>query len=853
MTSQASNEDRERSARVGAIVNDFVDRRAKGEAVSVDDLCSQYPDLTDDLREAIECLDEIGAIRNRRIELLLRLGILKPTADPRYRAELDRWMIVDALGEGGMGVVLHAYEPALDRQVAIKFLKPALADDVNCRRRFIREARAAAKLRHPNVITIHAVDISAGVPYIVMEYVEGPSLADVIRQNYQPSAINPQPGDGAAAPPSAGRSPVAADTRVGRNRSEPERKQAGQSEHEAQASDSREQETSSIDSGLFILTSATIREIFRQLMDALAAAHAEGLIHRDVKPSNILLELPTNPIAKQLTTASRRAKSCNERTTSLPNLESCIRVKLVDFGLARSLTSCSSVTFTNQVLGTLEYMSPEQARGDADIDHRTDFYSAGVVLFEMLTGRTPFQAETDSGVINKILNVPPPDLREFRRDVDAELADIVPQLMAKEREDRTKHDSRTIPRINHMTIRSQLLRNLHRHMKLRRLVFVGLFVGAGLLIAAMIFFQKISHGKMIYALDSEPITEIKRDPSNPLVILIRRGYNENNWQPINLGEWPPEVEQLMDPVLIHLPESEPLIAVGSQKPLKGDSLFIFDGEGGRIMKFNLTPDHYRDWPDCPQPSQWNCRRLLAADLDLIPGDELVAVTGDANFYPSGILLIDPKTWTIRNNFWHAGGLSEIGCVTDFIEEEGIKRPALIAFGANNKIDGDGEPPGPDYVGPRYTSYDVVSAAMILDPLKMGGLGPPGSASFQPAKGIMAYSFLDLPYDTLPYYAEGMSTYTIPDKSETARITGMSTSGEFSDHERSPCFAISIMRLDLPQISSPGQYIVKRDLSFHAFMSNSSEEPYLGDEYWRSRWRVLVQDGDSWRIESTVPE
>src|ERR671912_4963 len=224
----------------------------------------------------------------------------------------ERYRIEERVGAGGMSTVYLAWDPTLERWVAIKLMHRDISADPDQLERFRREARAVAQLNHPHVVTVIDAGEDEGAPYIVFEYVEGETLKDRIRR--------------------LGRLPV--------------------SEAVAYAI-----------------------EIGR----ALEAAHASMLVHRDVKPQNVLIDLDG-------------------------------RAKVTDFGIARSLES-KGLTATGRVLGTTDYCSPEQAMGE-DVDERSDVYSLGVVLYEMLTGDVPFQAETQVGVAMKHVNEPLPDVKQ---------------------------------------------------------------------------------------------------------------------------------------------------------------------------------------------------------------------------------------------------------------------------------------------------------------------------------------------------------------------------------------------------------------------------------------------------------
>jgi beta-lactam-binding protein with PASTA domain/predicted Ser/Thr protein kinase len=222
-----------------------------------------------------------------------------------------RYRIIRRLGGGGMGVVYQAEDMLLGRDVAVKVLRAHLAEDDAFRRRFAREGRSAAALSHPNIVQVYDVgETPEGVPYLVMEYVEGRTLERIVR----------------------------------------ERGALGERE--------------AVDVAI-------------QVASALAEAHRRGVVHRDIKPLNILV----------------RADGT---------------VKVADFGIARAASGATLVN-TGTIVGSAHYVSPEQARGGY-VDEKTDVYSLGVVLFEMLTGRTPFQGDTAIAVALKHLQeeVPAP-------------------------------------------------------------------------------------------------------------------------------------------------------------------------------------------------------------------------------------------------------------------------------------------------------------------------------------------------------------------------------------------------------------------------------------------------------------
>ena len=247
------------------------------------------------------------------------------------------YKVIERVGRGGMGEVFRALDPALERVVAVKILALALADNPEARRRFLREARAAAAVCHDHVVTIHAVDDSGDLPYLIMQFVAGRSLQEKIDRE----------------------APLG------------------------------------------------LKEILRigmQIASGLAAAHAQGLVHRDIKPANILLE---NGVE---------------------------RVKITDFGLARA-ASDPGLTRSGTIMGTPNYMSPEQARGEA-VGPRSDLFSLGSVLYAMATGEPPFAADSTVAVLRRVCDDAPRPIRELNPEFPDWLAATIGRLMSKQSEAR---------------------------------------------------------------------------------------------------------------------------------------------------------------------------------------------------------------------------------------------------------------------------------------------------------------------------------------------------------------------------------------------------------------------------------
>jgi Tol biopolymer transport system component/serine/threonine protein kinase len=265
------------------------------------------------------------------------LDFLSPADEPAHLGRLGRYTVQEEIGRGASGIVLKALDDRLSRIVALKVLSPRLATNEHARRRFVREAKAAAAIRDDHVIGIYHVEEVDGLPFLVMEYVVGRSLAQRLEAD--------------------GPLPVADILRIG-----------------------------------------------GQIARGLAAAHAQGLVHRDIKPANILLE---NGVE---------------------------RVKITDFGLAHAVDDVRA-TQPGVVIGTPEYMSPEQARGER-VDLRSDLFSLGCVLYAMCAGRPPFRAESTMAVLRRICEDTPRPLTEINPDIPTWLAAVIDKLIAKSPTDR---------------------------------------------------------------------------------------------------------------------------------------------------------------------------------------------------------------------------------------------------------------------------------------------------------------------------------------------------------------------------------------------------------------------------------
>lgn len=254
--------------------------------------------------------------------------------------EVGRYQILDKLGRGGMATVYKAHDPGINRDVAIKFLHANLCEDSEYRARFLREARAAGGLSHPNIVVVHDVGEIEGRPYMAMELIDGDSLTDVLEKE----------------------------------------------------------------------KALPVRDVVvmgMQLARALDYAHSKGIVHRDIKPGNIV------------------------------RLKGTKTVKVMDFGIAHvdDNSTREQRTQVGDILGTPQYMSPEQARGDR-LDGRSDLFSMGIVLYQMLTGSRPFRADSLVALAVKIAKEEPTPIDKLRAEVPASLRRVVERCLAKSPEQR---------------------------------------------------------------------------------------------------------------------------------------------------------------------------------------------------------------------------------------------------------------------------------------------------------------------------------------------------------------------------------------------------------------------------------
>jgi hypothetical protein len=337
----------ERWQEIENVLQGALDRPAPERDSFLDEACAGDELLQEEAPSLLDAYDEAGDFIEQPAIATDARVLVSDDLDHRIGCEVGPYKIIERLGAGGMGEVYLAQDARLDRLVALKILPAYFASDDTRLRRFQREARAASALNHPNILTIHEVGDSAGIPYISTEFIDGVTIRELIRRQE--------------------------------------------------------------------LSLAEVFDIAEQVASGLAAAHAAGIVHRDIKPENIM-----------------------RRSDGL--------VKILDFGIAKLMepetsdpcsetaTHARAHTEAGLIMGTANYMSPEQARG-LPVDERTDIWSLGVVVYEMLAQRLPFKGATRMDTMVAILDRNPAPLCEVAADrysVSLQLQQTVEKCLHKD-------------------------------------------------------------------------------------------------------------------------------------------------------------------------------------------------------------------------------------------------------------------------------------------------------------------------------------------------------------------------------------------------------------------------------------
>ncbi len=316
------------------IAEEFADLCRHGRKPSVKDFQRRYPQHAEELGGLLSAVGQMESLKRLR----------KPTSDilpllEQMPQTIGDYKILREIGRGGMGIVYEAEQASLGRRVALKILPTAARSDPDKRERFLREAKAAARLHHTNIVPVFGVGEDGGVPYYVMQYIRGCGLDDIVHgwKNKTPSVVKPH-------------------------------------------------------------NWTIIARLIARAADALDYAHREGVLHRDVKPANLLLDAEGH-------------------------------LWITDFGLAKLMDE-HTLTATGHILGTFQYMAPEALAGKSD--SRTDVYGLGMTLYEMLTGRMPYEETNPAALVKLIGASDPPSPRSVEPKVPRDLETICLKAIARE-------------------------------------------------------------------------------------------------------------------------------------------------------------------------------------------------------------------------------------------------------------------------------------------------------------------------------------------------------------------------------------------------------------------------------------
>ncbi len=356
------------------LLDDYLSALESGAPLDLEQLVTDHPHLAEDIRAFAEGLNVLHQVTRK-----FRGGQPGKTEDQHTR-RLGDFEIGPEIGRGGMGVVYEARQISLDRKVALKVLPFAAVWDEKNIARFRNEAQAAAQLHHPNIVPVFAVGEERGVHFYAMQHIAGQSLEEAIRELQQEAeAEQPTKSHG------KGGDTVRPNT----------------TQQTVGLSSTFSQQYS----GNRIAYCRAVARLGVQAAEALHHAHEYGVLHRDIKPSNLLIDHPG-------------------------------KLWITDFGLAR-IQNSPGITVTGDVVGTLRYMSPEQAAGEHTlVDTRTDIYGLGATLYELLTLRAAFPGVDRHQVLQAIGTEEPPPPRSLNSEIPVDLETIVLQAMSKSRESR---------------------------------------------------------------------------------------------------------------------------------------------------------------------------------------------------------------------------------------------------------------------------------------------------------------------------------------------------------------------------------------------------------------------------------
>jgi serine/threonine protein kinase/WD40 repeat protein/tetratricopeptide (TPR) repeat protein len=428
------------SNRLDELAEEFVARHRRGERPSLSEYANKYPELAEQIREVFPALVVMEDVRPQPAALSPASGqdAAAATGDGKQLERLGDYRIIREVGHGGMGIVYEAEQESLGRHVALKVLPQRTIFDPQRLRRFQREARAAARLHHTNIVPVYGVGEQVGLHYYVMQFIQGQGLNEVLeelkrlRQVAEPAnEIEMGPGNEPSAKPLVAQ--VAASLLTGGFATAslgappaPEVEEVGSAQRhivveqadaviepsgdrstpppEPTEPVARAEHSTLTDRGRPYWHS--VARLGVQVAEALAYAHSQNLLHRDIKPSNLLLDVQGT-------------------------------VWVTDFGLAKIVADEDNLTNTGDIVGTLRYMAPERFAGQSD--GRCDIYSLGLTLYEMLTFRPAFDATDRNRLIQQVMHEECPRPRAVNPEVPRDLETIV--LKAIDREPTRRYQS----------------------------------------------------------------------------------------------------------------------------------------------------------------------------------------------------------------------------------------------------------------------------------------------------------------------------------------------------------------------------------------------------------------------------
>ena len=398
--------------RLEQVAVSYLNRLRGGERPSVEEYAERYPELAAEIRDALSALllvEELSArtsagSRAARIDVETGLGVeAQGNRGHAAPVRLGEYQLLEQIGRGGMGVVYEAVQKSLKRRVALKILPYYSLLDERLLERFRREAQAAAKLHHPNIVPVYGSGVHEGVHYYAMQYIEGRGLDSVLKEIRRLRNVNNDEA-GAEFPDELTSSlttglltdsyPLLDDQQASRTSSHVSTGEAASTAHEVSVLPAPGNTRS------HALYYRGVARLTQQGAEALEYAHEHGVLHRDVKPSNLLLDRSGT-------------------------------VWVADFGLAKD-QAVGDLTATGELVGTLRYMPPERFQGEGD--RRSDVYSLGLTLYELLTLRPAFAASDRSRLLNQLLEEEPPRPRGLDAGIPRDLERITLKAIQKEPE-----------------------------------------------------------------------------------------------------------------------------------------------------------------------------------------------------------------------------------------------------------------------------------------------------------------------------------------------------------------------------------------------------------------------------------